>query len=328
MVLGFNNFNMLGMNDFSSMGMFGSNNLLGSLFSGTNSVFNTGFNFFGNNMLGGGCSLFTNCNGTTNYGAMAGFGVANVVLNGTLMAISASKSEKKDNSREAVQEKLDSYNEQISEKLSELGCSSEAVFKNKSKTDFTPLKDEHKLSQDVKTAQKTMNECSKARSNASPSSTEWTTANNNYNTAKTAYEKAVAAKEAEETRLSKLYDEVQELIRQRDEQQVALEAAVCNKADGMSWFRDKDFKADESFFHKDNPEFDSGDIRQLVHQFSRSEGLEKYRYAKAFEHLDNTRFNNIATDSQVAVRRMALEFMREHKNEFENDFNKKYKTQT
>ena len=310
---------MFGMNNFSSMGMFGSNNLLGSLFSGTNSIFNTGFNFFGNNMLGGGCSLFTNCNGTTNYDAMAGFGVANVVLNGTLMAISKSKSENKENSREAIQEKIDNLNGQILEKLAELGGLTEAEFKNKLKTDFTPLNDEHKLSKDVKTAQERMDQCSEAIDNASPSSTDWTTANNNYNTAKTAYEKAVAAKEAEEARLSKLYDEVQELIRQRDEQQEALEAAVCNKADGMSWFRDKDFEADENFFNEDNPEFDSGDIRQLVHQFSRSvDDFEKYRYAKAFEHLDNTRFNNIATDSQVAVRRMALEFCRKYEEENPN----------
>ena len=76
----YNNMNMFGMNGMFGMGgMFGCNNPVSQLFSGTNSVFNTGCfggnNFFSgiSNMFGGGCSLFTNCNGSMNYDAMAGY---------------------------------------------------------------------------------------------------------------------------------------------------------------------------------------------------------------------------------------------------------------
>lgn len=76
----YNSMNMLGMNNMFGMNYLGSNNILGQLFSGSGSIFNqSGFNPL---MMGGsGCSIFTNCNGQPNWGAMAGFGVGMTVMN-------------------------------------------------------------------------------------------------------------------------------------------------------------------------------------------------------------------------------------------------------
>jgi len=133
MVFGhFNNMNMLGMNGMFGMnGSFSTGNLVSQLFSGTNSVFNTGCfgggtSFFGGfpNMFGGGCSLFTNCNGTINYDAMAGFGVANVLLGIGGQIANQAIEDKKANSKETIQADIQTLDKQIQEQVDKLGCDS------------------------------------------------------------------------------------------------------------------------------------------------------------------------------------------------------------
>lgn len=116
----YNSMNMLGMNNMFGMNMFGSNNMLSSLFCGTGSIFdNSGI--FGTNMFGGGCSLFTNCKGQANYSAMAGFGVANVLLSFGSAAISQSIQNKKANSTESIGQDVKDLQKNINTELKKLG---------------------------------------------------------------------------------------------------------------------------------------------------------------------------------------------------------------
>lgn len=118
--------NMLGLNNLSGMcGMNGGFNPVSQLFSGTNSVFNHN-NFFGSmvNVFGSGsCSPFMNCNGTYNYGAMAGFGVANALLGVGGMFLNQVLS-KKENSQTSIKEDISGMNKQIDAKVDELGAKS------------------------------------------------------------------------------------------------------------------------------------------------------------------------------------------------------------
>ena len=119
--------NMLGLNNLSGMcGMNGGFNPVSQLFSGTNSIFNHN-NFFGSmvNVFGGGsCSPFMNCNGTYNYGAMAGFGVANALLGVGGMFLNQVLSQKKENSQTSIKEDISGMNKQIDAKVDELGAKS------------------------------------------------------------------------------------------------------------------------------------------------------------------------------------------------------------
>ena len=141
MVLGnYNNMNMFGMGRMFGMGSsFGTNNLVSELFSGTNSIFNAGCfgggsNFFGgiSNMFNGGMSglfgcngsFFTNCNGSMNYGAMAGFGVANVLLGFGGQIINQAIANKQEYSEKTVQADIKEIDKQINEQVKKLGCDS------------------------------------------------------------------------------------------------------------------------------------------------------------------------------------------------------------
>ena len=119
--------NMLGLNNLSGMcGMNGGLNPVSQLFSGTNSVFNHN-NFFGSmvNVFGSGsCSPFMNCNGTYNYGAMAGFGVANALLGVGGMFLNQVLSKKKENSQTSIKEDISAMNKQIDAKVDKLGAKS------------------------------------------------------------------------------------------------------------------------------------------------------------------------------------------------------------
>lgn len=110
-----NNLNMLNLN-----GIYGSNsfnNPLGSFFGNNGSIFGSGFNFFGN-----GCSYFTNCNGSTNYNALAGFGIASTLFNFGLQIASKVYNEKTSvDTVETVQDDIKGINKKISSTLKEIG---------------------------------------------------------------------------------------------------------------------------------------------------------------------------------------------------------------
>lgn len=117
----YNSMNMLGMNNMFSSNMFGSGNI-SQLFSGTGSIFDCS-GMFGSNIFGGGCSLFTNCKGQPNYGAIAGFGVANVLLNIGGSAVSQLVQEKKTNSPKMIEQDVNGIQKEIDTELKKLGSS-------------------------------------------------------------------------------------------------------------------------------------------------------------------------------------------------------------
>lgn len=123
----YNNMNMFGMNNMFNMNMFGMNNSVSQLFCGTNSIFNNcgGFNFnsFFNPMFNSGCSLFTNCNGTMNYDAMAGFGVANALFGVGGQILNQALVNKKEYSIETIQADIKGIDAQMLEQAKKLGCS-------------------------------------------------------------------------------------------------------------------------------------------------------------------------------------------------------------
>lgn len=82
---------------------------------------------FGQNMFGfGGCSLFTNCDGTYNYDAMAGFAVGGALMNVAGQAISYIIQENKANSKESFITQANNIDKEIDKLVDKLGCSSES----------------------------------------------------------------------------------------------------------------------------------------------------------------------------------------------------------
>lgn len=130
MGLSFNSFNMMNTNiNCGLSNMYGNNMCFGNMFGMNNMFSNYGFggSIFG---MGYGSSPFTDCNGNTNYGAMAGFAVGNTLMSfanlGINYAISgAGGSSKKEVARELNGE-LDTCLENIDKKLSEINSNSNA----------------------------------------------------------------------------------------------------------------------------------------------------------------------------------------------------------
>ena len=91
----------LGISSFGGFGGFG------SIFGGCN--------------MFGGSSIFTNCDGTYNYDAMAGFGIANAFMQVGGMAINQALTNKRQTSQKALGADVESLNNQIDEKLNQLG---------------------------------------------------------------------------------------------------------------------------------------------------------------------------------------------------------------
>ncbi len=93
-----NSMNMFGMNSmgFGNMGMFGMG---------------------GFNMLGGlfGSSIFTNCDGSFNYDAAAGFGVGSVLMNIGGAAVNKVVQEKRANSKKALSSVVEDLNRRIAD---------------------------------------------------------------------------------------------------------------------------------------------------------------------------------------------------------------------
>ena len=122
--------NMLGMGNMFGMGnFFGGTNVIGQLFSGTNSIFSNGYNMFGSYGTGN-CGLFMDCLGNINYDAMTGFAIGQTLLNVAGMAINEAVANKKENSIENDQNKLEKCQESLEENLEELGVKTVEEAKN------------------------------------------------------------------------------------------------------------------------------------------------------------------------------------------------------
>lgn len=326
----YNNMNMLGMNNmfgmngmFNMNGMFGcGNNILGSLFSGTNSIFNNGFNMFGmnemfnmNGMFGSSCSLFTKCNGQVNYGALAGFGVAGVLMNVGGAIVSNVIAERKANSPKAVETDINDIQDKIDTNLDKL--SSDITEKNykdydvktedwyteakakidKNLLDETALKENQDLVTDYETKAKLYKETA--------------TTDPNYDQVKKDYEKALALKndagkkieahekaidelkkldenaEKEQKNVNKIIETITDLIEKRNNAEAVLEDKLLSKAAG----KEKKLISDDDYnnaLKSHNDENTQNDVK-----FTKSH-LQKAaaKYRKATTEEDKTKFKN------------------------------------
>lgn len=96
--------NMLGLGNSLGFGnMLGGSNIVSQLFSGTNSIFGSGFNMFGDMFGTGSCGLFMDCKGNYNYDAMAGVAVGSTLLQFAGAAIGQAIENKQDNSVENLE---------------------------------------------------------------------------------------------------------------------------------------------------------------------------------------------------------------------------------
>ena len=120
-MLGFNSYNLLNTNN-----MFGMSNMYGmdTMFSMGNLFGNCGF---GGSIFGGyGFSPFMDCNGYTNYNAMAGYSIGNTLINFAGLALNSCLGSGSSQAQAAsdLNTDLDSCLEDIEEILEELGLES------------------------------------------------------------------------------------------------------------------------------------------------------------------------------------------------------------
>ena len=120
----YNNLNMLQMSNYQTANPFFCNgSVTGSLFAGTNSIFDL------NQIMGGGCDISTNCNGQPNWNAMLGFSLGSIALNIAGMAIGHAVSTRRENPAETVQADLDGLYAQKDAILKKADTTEEEIMK-------------------------------------------------------------------------------------------------------------------------------------------------------------------------------------------------------
>ena len=253
----YNNMNMLGMNRMFNMnGMFGcGSNMLTSLFSGTNSIFGSGFNMFG-----GGCSLFTNCNGSLNYNAMAGFGVANALMGVGGAILSQAMANKKANSTEALDKKADAVYNKVENAKDKLDTENKKLKELNDdlpdlETKSSDATKDYNEANDYITNNKTAYEAAKAKKNNNETLTEEEkniiTNYEDYKSklpglerAKKAAEEAVKAQqekiEAQQEKIEGIEEDIETLEADLKEAEGNYEDSILNKADGNKLQRTKE----------------------------------------------------------------------------------------
>lgn len=313
----YNKMNMLGMNT-NMLGMggcgsnfFGSNNILGMLFSGTNSIFG-GFNFNNYNMMGG-CSLFTNCNGSVNYDAMAGFAVGGVLLNIAGGIASQAIADKKANSTESIQADVNGIQEQIDAEIEKLGADSESKALSWSTTN------EPKWQEAINAATKNKSDAEKSLLSLNETIANLKAKTTLTDTEKIDYEKAIAeqkqltadlveggkydkaieeaekAQKARQEEIEKIQAELNELIDKRNNAQDALNESILDKADGTSLGRISQEKY-AAKFKKDNDgnltdeidgkqDFSRRDLKRAIANYSNATGKQKDIYKNQFNKI-------------------------------------------
>lgn len=122
----YNNLNMLQMSNYETANPYFCNgSVTGSLFSGTNSIFD--FNPLAY-MTGSGYGFMTNCNGQPNWNAMLGFSLGSIALNITGMAIGHAISTKRENSAETIEADVNDLNDQKEEILDKVDSTEDEIM--------------------------------------------------------------------------------------------------------------------------------------------------------------------------------------------------------
>lgn len=350
----YNNMNMFGMNGMFGMGSsFNTGNLVSQLFSGTNSIFNTGCfgggsNFFGgiSNMFGGGMSglfgcngsLFTNCNGSINYGAMAGWGVASVLLGIGGQIANQAIENKKAYSKETIQSDIQTFDKQIQEQVDKLGCdsASEALkftVETKYQTDIdTATKNFVKAENSIITLDNAIKELNAQKEGLDKNAKDYNITTSDIDTkirekeeekAKLensikengelykAKQSAIEAKKAREAEIEKIKAEIKRLQTAKANAQKMLDDKLLNKADGNQ-FQRTDFETLNNLFTKDangnvtlqqaNYKASKADIRAAIKGYrTATNDKEKDEWKEKFQKLwENFDYEDRTSDLRSA----------------------------
>lgn len=325
MVLGMNSFNMFnttgtfGMSNMFGMGgSFGGCGLLGSGFGG--SIFGGGF----------GTSPFTDCNGYTNYNAMAGFAIGNQLMNIAgmgasygLSQIGSGKREREDVASD-LQNRLDKSIDKISKQLTKLNSNLDPATITKESLPDTAEFETDAL-KNAKTAKNTADaeldqvkseepkQDQFKKSDGTEDTTKYQAALTAWNTKKAAAEKKVTDAEAkiktEETARDQLVEDLKASINERIEIQQEINEAILDMADG-SKVRHRNTNLTAANIKEGCTTATREDIAQLIYLFRNTDESSdtnknlKREYATALTNIDNTAFLNAASNDQVKARRI------------------------
>ena len=309
---GLNNMNMYGMNTmgFGNMGMFNMG----------------GINMFGNMF---GSSIFTNCDGSYNYNAMAGFGVGQVLMNIGGLMLGKVCANAQANSKKTLSANVDNLDAQIydieTEKQGYANEKTELETANKTaesnvQTYTSELANLKKVEENAKTAKDTAHTALVNATDENKAALQ-----TDYNTALEEYNKAVATREATEQKIAEqkaiinenkakiealaekidaCEEELEALKAERDAIQAQLNEAVLDKADGVKLTR----TTTEEFaklYDIENNDYKAGfdasnvsksDLRYIISQYRTSENAEtKEKWAKVMKKI----YNDTNLDSSV-----------------------------
>jgi len=288
----YNNLNMLQMSNYETANPYFCNgSVTGSLFSGTNSIFN--FNPFQSMMgMGGNCGLFTNCYGQPKWGAMLGFSLGSLALNIAGMAIGHAVSTRRENSAETIEADVNDLNDLIDTELDKLGddVNESNYTKYDVKTESWYIEEDNEIKtktlKDSELAgyQKTITDYETATKNQQ----ETTITKDQYelarekvkehNEAKQAREALNKKVEKEEAKAHKIIAKITELIEKRNNAERILDNKLIDRADG----KDRRLISNEEY----NALFDENHKLKANNTYTRAhlqKAASKYRKAATDE---------------------------------------------
>lgn len=318
-MLGFNSYNLLNTNN-----MFGMSNMYGmdTMFSMGNMFGNCGFggSVFG---MGYGSSPFMDCNGYTNYNAMAGYSIGNTLINFAGLALNSCLGSGSSQAQAAsdLNTDLDSCLEDIEEILEELGLSGEAD------TVTASVIQENFKTEDLKEAEKQKSELEAQMRRDFANESSPTSSDANYSTWEdnrkalqadidAAEKKVTEAREAQK----ELIEELKELIKERDEIKREINETILDNADG-SKPKHRNTGLDLDKFNLPEGSTDKitdvtkQDIAQLIYLF-RNAGTDNDRrtYQKAILNIADSAFLGVASNDQAKAREIIRNWSAQNSN--------------
>ena len=310
---GLNNMNMYGMNtmSFGNMGMFNMG----------------GINMFGNMF---GSSIFTNCDGSYNYDAMAGFGVGQVLMNIGGLMLGKVCANAQANSKKTLSANVDNLDTQIydietemqgyTEEKTELETAKSTAQSNldKYESELNSLKaTETKAKNTMETAYTAL------QSATDENKAELRTA---YDTAVEEYNKAVAARKAKGEEIAEqeaiinenkaniealaekieaCEEELEALIAERDAIQAQLNEKILDKADGIRTTRTSLEEFEQKDFTKEETQATKQDMRRAIAEYRTASPEKKEDLKKKIEQI----YNKLDAEDKNKDIRMAYEII-------------------
>ena len=331
------NMNMLNMN-----GMFGMNNCGTNFFAGgCNNMLGSIFGF-GNN------AFYNPCDGTYDYDAMAGWGVASTLANiglGILDQHMASKQAEK--AQPSLSDQIADVDAEIQKEADRIGVDADQVANydvsnSEYQTKVTEADNKHKNAIKAHNKSEELADLEREQTNLNNKTEKTEEDNNRLNQlvrdiatkkldverdkkaeedAKLALDTANEKLEAHKKTVKEVQTKVANLQAQKaklEKQQEAQDFAnAAKKADGNIFTRDHKFNVDD-FNTKmadddstNNPEIGQRQLKALIYGFTKKDATEaeKKKYAKALQSLNNTEFYALKPDkNQEMIWKAAKEY--------------------